>query len=221
VAERFDAIYCSPSISSGISFQRWRPAAVIAYAGGRVAPEHAAQALGRVRCPDVPAWIYAPERCPGAALRVGSGSTDPAQLIADLRAVADPLLGQLQDAGDAWLGAWALLGLWTGVLEEFFFGRRFRALIIPLQFLGKVLLVSLLTIAIIALAFFLNSDRFVFLSADEPYRVYDIFGMTQFYRLVLRVVVVTSIALLVVPPCLGLVLEQLVFQTASATAKAL
>jgi adenylate cyclase len=96
------------------------------------------------------------------------------------------------------LGAWALLGLWTGVLEEFFFGRRFRALIIPLQFLGKVLLVSLLTIAIIALAFFLNSDRFVFLSADEPYRVYDIFGMTQFYRLVLRVVVVTSIALLVV-----------------------
>ena len=96
------------------------------------------------------------------------------------------------------LGAWALLGLWTGVLEEFFFGRRFRALIIPLQFLGKVLLVSLLTIAIIALDFFLNSDRFVFLSADEPYRVYDIFGMTQFYRLVLRVVVVTSIALLVV-----------------------
>lgn len=110
VAGRFDAIYCSPSISSGISFQRWRPAAVIAYAGGRVAPEHAAQALGRVRCPDVPAWIYAPERCPGAALRVGSGSTDPAQLIADLRAVADPLLGQLQDAGDAWLTAWAELG---------------------------------------------------------------------------------------------------------------
>ena len=52
----------------------------------------------------------------------------------------------------------------------------------------------MLTIAIIALAFFLNSDRFVFLSADEPYQVYDIFGMTQFYRLVLRVVVVTSIA---------------------------
>jgi len=110
VAGRFDAIYCSPSISSGISFQSWRPAAVIAYAGGRVAPEHAAQALGRVRCPDVPAWIYAPERCPGAALRVGSGATDPAQLIADLRAVADPLLGQLQDAGDAWLAAWAELG---------------------------------------------------------------------------------------------------------------
>lgn len=110
VAGRFDAIYCSPAISSGISFQRWRPACVIAYAGGRVAPEHAAQALARVRCPEVPAYLYAPERCPGAALRVGSGSTDPAQLIADLRAVADPLLGQLQDAGDAWLTAWGELG---------------------------------------------------------------------------------------------------------------
>lgn len=110
VAERFDAIYCSPAISSGISFERWRPAAVIAYAGGRVAPEHAAQALARVRCPEVPAWIYAPERCPGAGLRVGSGSSDPAQLIAALRAGTDPLLGQLQDAGDAWLQAWAELG---------------------------------------------------------------------------------------------------------------
>ena len=106
------ALYVSPSISSGISFQRWRPAAVIAYAGGRIAPEHAAQALARVRCPEVPAYLFAPERAPGAALRVGSGATDPAQLIADLRAVADPLLGQLEagDAEGAWLQAWAALG---------------------------------------------------------------------------------------------------------------
>lgn len=109
VAERYDAIYCSPSISSGISFERWKPAAVIAYAGGRIAPEHAAQALARVRCPEVPAYLFAPERCPGAALRVGSGATDPAQLIRDLRAVADPLFGQLQDAGEPWLEAWAQL----------------------------------------------------------------------------------------------------------------
>ena len=110
VAERFDAIYASPTISSGISFQRWRPAAVIALAGGRIAPEHAAQALARVRCPEVPGWLFAPERCPGAALRVGSGATDPAELIRHLRAVADPLLGQLEGAGDAWLEAWAELG---------------------------------------------------------------------------------------------------------------
>lgn len=106
------ALYCTPAISSGLSWARWRPAAVIAYAGGRVAPEHVAQALARVRCPEVPAYLYAAERCPGAALRVGSGSTDPAQLIADLRAVADPLYGQLADADaeGAWLAAWAELG---------------------------------------------------------------------------------------------------------------
>jgi hypothetical protein len=54
------------------------------------------------RCPPI---CIAAERCPGAALRVGSGATDPAQLIADLRAVADPLYGQLAaaDAEGAWL----------------------------------------------------------------------------------------------------------------------
>ncbi|MFN9621721.1 MAG: DUF3854 domain-containing protein, partial [Cyanobacteriota bacterium] len=113
------ALYCSPAISSGLSFswdaetrQGWRPAAVIAFAGGRIAPEHAAQALARVRCPEVPAWLFAPERCPGGALRVGSGSTNPAQLIADLRAISNPLLGALEAlaAGGAYLDGWAELG---------------------------------------------------------------------------------------------------------------
>jgi hypothetical protein len=107
------ALYCTPAISSGLSWARWRPAAVIAYAGGRVAPEHVAQALARVRCPEVPAYLYAAESCPGGALRVGSGATDPAQLIADLRAVTDPLYGQQladADAEGAWLAAWGELG---------------------------------------------------------------------------------------------------------------
>lgn len=106
------AIYCTPAISSGLSWARWRPAAVIAFAGGRVGPEHVAQALARVRCPEVPAFLFAPERCPGAALRVGSGATSPADLIRDLRSVADPLYGQLAagDAEGAWLDAWAELG---------------------------------------------------------------------------------------------------------------
>ena len=99
---------------------------------------------------------------------------------------------------NALLWAWALLGLWTGVLEEFMFGRRFRALAIPLQFLGKVLLVNLLTIALIAAAFLANSKRLTLLVTDEPFRVHEIFLMAQFYQLVLRVVVVTSIAILVV-----------------------
>jgi hypothetical protein len=95
-----------------VSFSRWRPACVLAYAGGRIAPEHIAQALARVRCPEVPAYLFAPERCPGGALRVGSGATDPAQLVAELRATADPLLGALQAPADggACLEAWSEMG---------------------------------------------------------------------------------------------------------------
>jgi len=106
------ALYCSPAISSGVSFSRWRPSCVLAYAGGRIAPEHVAQALARVRCPEVPVWLFAPDRCPGGALRVGSGATDPARLIAELRAAADPLLGALEAPADggACLEAWAELG---------------------------------------------------------------------------------------------------------------
>ncbi len=96
------------------------------------------------------------------------------------------------------LGAWALLGFWTGVLEEFLFGRRFRALAVPLQFLGKVVLVNLLTMALIALAYSLDTEHFELITTTQPYRVYEIFAMSQFYQLVLRVVVVTSIAILVV-----------------------
>jgi hypothetical protein len=105
------ALYCSPAISSGVSFSRWRPACVLAYAGGRIAPEHVAQALARVRCPEVPVWLFAPERCPGGALQMGSGATDPARLIAELRATTDPLLGALQTPEDdgACLEAWAEL----------------------------------------------------------------------------------------------------------------
>ena len=49
------ALYCSPAISSGVSFSRWRPACVLAYAGGRIPPEHVPQARARVRVPEVPA----------------------------------------------------------------------------------------------------------------------------------------------------------------------
>ncbi len=96
------------------------------------------------------------------------------------------------------IGAWGLLGLWTGVLEEFLFGRRFRSLAVPFQFIGKVILVSLLTMALILLALMVGSKRFTMLSADRPYRMHELFVMMQFYQLVLRVVVVTSIAIMVV-----------------------
>lgn len=113
-------------------------------------------------------------------------------------AVASAFILYSGGALDAQLGAWALLGLWTGVLEEYFFGRRFRALAIPLQFIGKVLLVNLLTIALILLTFAFNSDTFNWFSYDQPQKVQHIFLMRPLYTLMLRVVIITSIALLVV-----------------------
>ncbi|HRH37453.1 MAG TPA: adenylate/guanylate cyclase domain-containing protein [Flavobacteriales bacterium] len=94
--------------------------------------------------------------------------------------------------------AWLLLGLWTGVLEEYFFGRRFRALAVPLQFLGKVLLLNLFTLVLIGIAWFWNSERFRLMPGENTEFVEQIFSTLHFYRLVLRVVVVTSIAILVV-----------------------
>jgi len=101
------ALYVTPAISSGVSFDRWKPNAVLAYSGGKIAPEHVAQALARVRCPDVPCYVYAPERCPGDALRVGSGDTSPEELLRNCGAV---LRRKLEAAGNPWLKAWAELG---------------------------------------------------------------------------------------------------------------
>jgi hypothetical protein len=104
-------LYCSPAISSGLSWDQWEPAAVIAYSGGRIAPEHVAQALARVRSPQVPCWIFAPEKSTGNGMRVGSGATNPDDLLKDL-ASADRLLGELGETGPdlAWRKAWADLG---------------------------------------------------------------------------------------------------------------
>lgn len=109
-AARHDAIYASPTIASGISFQQWQPDAVLVFSGGHIGPEHVAQACARVRNPKVPAYVFAPNQSPGSALRVGSGHKHPNQLIEHLRSITDPLFGQLQDAGDPWLQAWATMG---------------------------------------------------------------------------------------------------------------
>ena len=94
--------------------------------------------------------------------------------------------------------AWLLLGLWTGVLEEFLFGRRFRSLVLPLQFLGKALLVNVLTFVLIALAFALNSEKFLPFLTESDRSMGQVFMLSQFYRFIMRVVVVTSIAILVI-----------------------
>lgn len=101
----------------------------------------------------------------------------------------------------AWLGAWLLLGLWTGMLEEFLFGRRFRALVVPAQVLGKVVLVNLLTLGLLAVVLWLGLDRHeqgLTRSTGDPRNVADLFATLGFYQLLLRVVLVTTIALVVV-----------------------
>jgi hypothetical protein len=104
-------LYCSPAISSGVSWDRWKPSAVIAYSGGRIAPEHVAQALARVRSAEVPCWLFTPEKAPGNALRVGNGATNPKALDEWLAGVG-LFLGAGGEAAQerALRRAWAELG---------------------------------------------------------------------------------------------------------------
>lgn len=94
--------------------------------------------------------------------------------------------------------AWLLLGLWTGVLEEFLFGRRFRSLAIPLQFLGKAVLVNLFSIGLIWLGFALNGERLLPYLGEGNRAMADMFVQLAFYRLAMRVMLVSTIAILIV-----------------------
>lgn len=106
VAARFDAIYCSPSIASGLSIDlRGRFDAVVVLGGGTVGPEHLAQAAARVRDPGAPVFMFCPERSPGGALKIGSGDTDPAALLRHLRRCEAQLLADLSEGWDPMAGA--------------------------------------------------------------------------------------------------------------------
>lgn len=91
-----------------------------------------------------------------------------------------------------------LLGVWTGVLEEFLFGRRFRALPIPLQLFGKVLLVNLLTLGLIGLAFAMGREQIFPWLQEDGVRMGQVFSMQPFYLLLLRTVVITSLTIVAV-----------------------
>lgn len=91
---------------------------------------------------------------------------------------------------------WVFLGTWTGILEEFLFGRRFRALAIPLQFIGKALAVNLFTIALLAVAILAGSGYSVTNGGRMPFA--EMASSIGIYRFALQVVVVTSVAILVV-----------------------
>ena len=116
VAAGVDAIYCSPSIASGLSIDlRGHFAAVVVLGGGTVGPEHLAQAAARVRDPLCPVFVFCPKQSPGGALRVGSGDTDPTALLRHLARCEAQLLAQLTAAGgwdpmarneSPWLRCW-------------------------------------------------------------------------------------------------------------------
>ena len=99
-AAEYDAIYCTPAISSGLSIELAdRFAAVLLISGGTVAPEHVAQAAARVRDARCPVWCFAPERSPGGQLRIGSGDTTAAGILKSLRHVEPQLIADLIAAG--------------------------------------------------------------------------------------------------------------------------
>lgn len=106
------------------------------------------------------------------------------------------LFGSLK--GGLLLWAWALLGIWTGVLEEFFFGRRFRSLAVPLQFIGKALAVNLFTVALLGIAWLASRGFTIPLAGILPLSLVEVIVAVGIYRFALQVVVITSIAILVV-----------------------
>lgn len=101
-------------------------------------------------------------------------------------------------AGWKLFAAWALLGVWTGILEEFLFGRRFRALAIPLQFIGKALAVNLFTLTLGALAWLASRGHDLPAAERLHWPLEDVVAAMGIYRFALQVMVVTSASILVV-----------------------
>lgn len=118
IAAQFPVVITTPAVDQGLSVTlRGYFDAVFGWAGGSTDPTGVAQALARVR-DDCPRHLYAPERSPGGALRVGCGSTDPAALLGRLSEHEAAAVAQLLAAGGwtpttntagPWLPCWAHL----------------------------------------------------------------------------------------------------------------
>jgi adenylate cyclase len=93
---------------------------------------------------------------------------------------------------------WAVLGAWTGVLEEFLFGRRFRSLAIPLQLIGKAVGVNLFTITVLVLALLADRGHTLPSILDLRLPTANLVWTEGFYRTALQVLMVTSVAILIV-----------------------
>lgn len=110
-----DWIIASPAITSGLSIDQHGlfDEVVVIGAGGRLSCEHLVQAAARVRDPRCPVTVYAPDIAP--QLRIGSGDTNPADLLKHLATTEAHLLAALVGAGgwqpaatneSPWLRCW-------------------------------------------------------------------------------------------------------------------
>ncbi len=114
IAGAYDVVIATPAVAAGLSVDRLPGhfAAVMVAAGGTTDPAAVAQAAARVR-DDCPRHLYAPERSPGNARRIGCGSFDPAELQRHQSRHGAAILAQLggsvdMEAGTAgpWLPLW-------------------------------------------------------------------------------------------------------------------
>lgn len=117
IAGSYDVVVCTPAVAAGLSVDKLPGhfAAVFVGSGGTIDPEAIAQAAARVR-DDCPRHLYAPERSPGRALRIGSGCFEPQQLLTHQArhgaAIAAQLAGTVDLAAGTigpWLPLWAEL----------------------------------------------------------------------------------------------------------------
>ena len=116
IAGAYDVVICTPAVAAGLSVTlRGHFAAVMVAAGGTTDPEAVAQAAARVR-DDCPRHLFAPDRSPGDALRVGSGSFEAQQLLTHQGHHGAAIVAQLAAAADLqtrtigpWLPLWAEL----------------------------------------------------------------------------------------------------------------
>jgi hypothetical protein len=120
IAAAYDVVVASPAVAAGLSVTlRGHFAAVFVGSGGTTDPEAVAQAAARVR-DDCRRYVYAPDRSPGAALRVGCGSFDPQELLHHQAQHGAAIAAQLASTMDLatgtqgpWLPLWAAMAAAT------------------------------------------------------------------------------------------------------------
>ena len=125
IAGAYDVVITTPAVAAGLSVTlRGHFEAVFVGSGGTIDPEAIAQAAARVR-DDCPRHLYAPERSPGRALRVGSGCFEPQQLLNHQAQHGAAIAAQLAGTVDLQTGS---IGPWLPLWAELAAGSNRKAL---------------------------------------------------------------------------------------------